>query len=172
MSDLFAFGPTRTYIGRREGDARAVEVRHSNGHVETLEPLPDSRYGVELTWDYSGSGSQATAGAILSHALGEPTDTFDYSERIRPLLMSFVTAFLGDAQHENVIDGFELPGEIVLLWVVKNEARILAQRETAPVARSSRDVTRDITKNRDEYRKRVMQGAPRTLEQLLDAGPG
>jgi hypothetical protein len=160
----YRFGPSRTYVGRFVNDDEVLEVRCSNGHVECLEPNPLSPYGPVFKWDYNGSGSNQTSAAILAHALGEmPGPREKYSDRVMSLVIPFTSAFIGDAQHEEVQNGFEIPGEVVLLWVLKNEARLLHEIRTSPDSYTAADAV-ELIRTRP---RNFVYGYPDTLEDLV-----
>jgi hypothetical protein len=159
------FGPSRTYVGTLRDGESTLEVRYSDGRVESMEPNPNSSSGPEFAWDYSGSGPLETASAILHHALGESFGPHgDYSDRVENLCRDFVDAFLGDVHHDEIVDGFELPGELVVLWVMKNEPRILedpergASKTLAEIADSLLDAPQDW-----------VRGSPTSLVDVMTA---
>ncbi len=94
----------------------------------------------------------------------------EFNARIRTLARPFVETFLGDAHHDDIVDGFELPGELVLLWVLKNEARIIAERVADDgECKTMAELVQEMASDGSDHG--MVLGQPHSLQQILGREP-
>jgi hypothetical protein len=107
------YGPARTYAGLVAGAMRQLEVRYSDGSLREISP---SGICGGWAWGYSGGSPMMTAATILADAIGEPIEDGRLGPRVKPLCQTFASVFLARVKEGH---SFELPGELVLLWVLR-----------------------------------------------------